>query len=148
MSEDEKDPLQVTTPVVDIVEDGFIDDNEEEDTYENTSAKIIKDFGDFEVNLHHTDYSYNYDNCYTADFSQSNDCLQDGEKTTVSIRNEYFTIGRIEETAEYYTEDVVSFTNESSRDYFRAGDTINLSNLLVVTYGADGSKEKYNQYEE
>lgn len=31
MSEDEKDPLQVTTPVVDIVEDGFIDDNEEED---------------------------------------------------------------------------------------------------------------------
>ena len=123
-------------------------DNEESDDYENTSAKIIKDFGDFEVNLHHTDYSYNYDNCYTADFSQSNDCLQDGEKTTVSIRNEYFTIGRIEETAEYYTEDVVSFTNESSRDYFRVGDTVELSNLLTVTYGADGNREKYNEHED
>lgn len=123
-------------------------DNEESDDYNNTSAKIIKDFGDFEVNLHHTDYSYNYDNCYTESFTQSNDCLQDGEKTTVSIRNEYFTIGRIEENAEYYTEDIVSFTNESSRDYFRVGDTVELSNLLTVTYGADGNREKYNEYED
>lgn len=123
-------------------------DNEESDDYNNTSAKIIKDFGDFEVNLHHTDYSYNYDNCYTESFTQSNDCLQDGEKTTVSIRNEYFTIGRIEENAEYYTEDMVSFTNESSRDYFRVGDTVELSNLLTVTYGADGNREKYNEYED
>ena len=123
-------------------------DNTEIDTYENQSAKIIKDFGDFELTAHHTDYAYDYDNCYTASFTQSNDCLQDGEKTTVSIRNEYFTIGRTEETAEYFTEGVSSFLNESSRDYFRAGDTINLSNLLVVTYGADGSKEKYNQYED
>ena len=123
-------------------------DNEESDEYNNTSAKIIKDFGDFEVNLHHTDYSYNYDNCYTESFTQSNDCLQDGEKTTVSIRNEYFTIGRIEENAEYYTEDIVSFTNESSRDYFRVGDTVELSNLLTVTYGADGNREKYNEYED
>ena len=123
-------------------------DNEESDEYNNTSAKIIKDFGDFEVNLHHIDYSYNYDNCYTESFTQSNDCLQDGEKTTVSIRNEYFTIGRIEENAEYYTEDIVSFTNESSRDYFRVGDTVELSNLLTVTYGADGNREKYNEYED
>ena len=123
-------------------------DNEESDDYNNTSAKIIKDFGDFEVNLHHTDYSYNYDNCYTESLTQSNDCLQDGEKTTVSIRNEYFTIGRIEENAEYYTEDMVSFTNESSRDYFRVGDTVELSNLLTVTYGADGNREKYNEYED
>ena len=123
-------------------------DNEESDDYNNTSAKIIKDFGDFEVNLHHTDYSYNYDNCYTESLTQSNDCLQDGEKTTVSIRNEYFTIGRIEENAEYYTEDIVSFTNESSRDYFRVGDTVELSNLLTVTYGADGNREKYNEYED
>lgn len=123
-------------------------DNEESDEYNNTSAKIIKDFGDFEVNLHHTDYSYNYDNCYTESLTQSNDCLQDGEKTTVSIRNEYFTIGRIEENAEYYTEDIVSFTSESSRDYFRVGDTVELSNLLTVTYGADGNREKYNEYED
>ena len=123
-------------------------DNTEEDTYENTSAKIIKDFGDFQLTAHHVDYEYDYDNCYTASFSQSNDCVQDGDKTTISIRNEYVTIGRTEENAEYFTEGASSFLNESSRDYFRAGDTVKLSDKLEVTYGADGSREKYNEHED
>jgi outer membrane cobalamin receptor len=92
--------------------------------------------------------AYDYDNCYTASFSQSNDCLQDGEKSTISIRNEYFTIGRTEDKAEYYTEGVSTYQNESSRDYFRAGDTVDLSNLLQVTYGVDGSKDQYNEHEQ
>ena len=89
-------------------------DNTESDTYENQSAKIIADAGDFTFIVSATDYSYDYDNCYTASFSQSNDCLQDGEKFTVSIRNEYFTIGRTEDKAEYYTEGVSTYQNESS----------------------------------
>ena len=123
-------------------------DNTESDTYENQSAKIIADAGDFTFIVSATDYSYDYDNCYTASFSQSNDCLQDGEKFTVSIRNEYFTIGRTEDKAEYYTEGVSTYQNESSRDYFRAGDTVDLSNLLQVTYGVDGSKDQYNEHEQ
>ena len=123
-------------------------DNEEKDSYDNTSAKIIKDFGDFELTAHHVDYEYDYDNCYTASFSQTNDCLQDGDKTTISIRNEYVTIGRTEENAEYFSEGESSFVNESSRDYFRAGDTMNLSSKLEVTYGVDGSREKYNEHED
>jgi hypothetical protein len=123
-------------------------DNTEEDRYENQSAKIIADAGDFELIVSATDYAYDYDNCYTASFSQSNDCLQDGEKFTVSIRNEYFTIGRTEDKAEYFTEGVSTYQNESSRDYFRAGDTVNLSKLLQVTYGADGSKDQYNEYDQ
>ena len=123
-------------------------DNTESDTYENQSAKIIADVGDFTLIMSATDYSYDYDNCYTASFSQSNDCLQDGEKFTVSIRNEYFTIGRTEDKAEYYTEGVSTYQNESSRDYFRAGDTVDLSNLLQVTYGVDGSKDQYNEHEQ
>ena len=102
-------------------------DNTETDVYENQSAKIIADAGDFEFIVSATDYAYDYDNCYTASFRQSNDCLQDGEKYTVSIRNEYFTMGRTEDKAEYFTEGVSTYQNESSRDYFRAGDTVNLS---------------------
>jgi|TARA_R110001592_G_scaffold72964_9_gene222989 hypothetical protein len=123
-------------------------DNTESDTYENQSAKIIADVGDFEFIVSATDYAYDYDNCYTASFSQSNDCLQDGEKLTVSIRNEYFTVGRTEDKAEYYTEGVSTYQNESSRDYFRAGDTVDLSKLLQVTYGVDGSKDQYNEHEQ
>ena len=123
-------------------------DNEEKDVYENTSAKIIADAGDFTFYISGTDYAYDYDNCYTADFSQSNDCLQDGERFTVSIRNEYFTIGRTEDKAEYFTEGVSTYLNESSRDYFRIGDTADLSNLLQVTYGVDGSRDQYGEKEQ
>ncbi len=123
-------------------------DNEEEDTYENTSAKIIADAGDFTLYVNATDYSYDYDNCYTASWTQSNDCLQDGERFTVSIRNEYFTIGRAEDKAEYFTEGVSTYQNESSRDFFRAGDTVKLSNLLDATYGIDGSKDQYMEHEQ
>ena len=130
------------------VEQQARNDNTESDTYENQSVKIIADAGDFEFIVSATDYAYDYDNCYTAGFSQSNDCLQDGKKFTVSVRNEYFTIGRTEEKADYFTEGVSTYQNESSRDYFRAGDTVNLSNLLQVTYGVDGSKEQYMESEQ
>ena len=123
-------------------------DNEEKDVYENTSAKIIADAGDFTFYINGTDYAYDYDNCYTADFSQSNDCLQDGERFTVSVRNEYFTIGRTEDKAEYFTEGVSTYLNESSRDFFRIGDTADLSNLLQVTYGVDGSRDQYGEKEQ
>jgi len=123
-------------------------DNTEEDQYENKSAKIIADAGDFELIVSATDYAYDYDNCYTASFSQSNDCLQDGESFTVSIRNEYFTIGRTEDSAQYFTEGVMTYENESSRDYFRAGDTADLSNLLQVTYGVDGSRDEYGVHDQ
>ena len=121
-------------------------DNTETDKYKNQSAKIIADAGDFKFIVNAVDYAYDYDNCYTPEFSQSNDCLQDGQKVTVSVRNEYFTLGRTEEKSEYFTEGVSTYQNESSRDYFRIGDTTNLSTLLEVTYGVDGSKEQYNEH--
>ena len=123
-------------------------DNEEADPYSNTTAKAIIDVGDFVLKAVNTDYTYSYDNCYTASFSQTNDCTQEGNKQTLSVSNEYFTIGRTTEQAEYFTEDTLSYLNESSRDYFRVGDTVDLSNLLQVTYGADGNKEKYNEHKD
>lgn len=123
-------------------------DNEETDPYSNTTAKAIIDVGDFVLKAVNTDYTYSYDNCYTASFSQTNDCTQEGNKQTLSVSNEYFTIGRTTEQADYFTEDTLTYLNESSRDYFRVGDTVDLSNLLQVTYGADGNKEKYNEHKD
>ena len=123
-------------------------DNEESDPYSNTTAKAIINAGDFVLNAVHTDYSYSYDNCYTSSFSQSNDCTQDGVKSTVSVSNDFFTLGRTTEQADYYTEDNLTYFNESSRDYFRVGDTVGLSRGLQVTYGADGNREKYNENED
>jgi hypothetical protein len=140
------DWLQVTD--FGVTQHSVRNDNEETDKYKNQSAKIIADAGDFKIIVQAVDYAYDYDNCYTASFSQSNDCVQDGEKFSVSIRNEYFTIGRTEEEAEYFTEDVSTYQNENSRDYFRVGDTVDLSNLLQVTYGVDGSRDQYNVHEQ
>lgn len=123
-------------------------DNDEVDTYENQSVKVIKDIGKFEVSVNNTNYKYDYDNCYTASWSQSNDCLQDGEKTTITIRNEYITVGRMEEKAEYFTEGVSSFLNESSRNYFRLNDTIQFGDSFEIIYGVDGDEEKYNTHED
>ena len=128
------------------VEQQARNDNTETDKYKNKSAKILADTGDFKLLVHAVDYAYDYDNCYTASLLKSNDCLQDGQKVTVSVRNEYFTIGRTEEKAEYFTDGASAYQNESSRDYFRIGDTTNLLTLLEVTYGVDGSKEQYNEY--
>ena len=140
------DWLQVTD--FGVTQHSVRNDNEETDKYKNQSAKIIADAGDFKIIVQAVDYAYDYDNCYTVSFSQSNDCVQDGEKFSVSIRNEYFTIGRTEEEAEYFTEDVSTYQNENSRDYFRVGDTVDLTNLLQVTYGVDGSRDQYNVHEQ
>ena len=76
-------------------------------------------------------------------FEASNDCEQDGEKYNVAINNEFFTIGRTHDKAEYYTGDWISYANESSTDYLRIGDQLNLSNKLQVGYGVDASHEQY-----
>ena len=57
-------------------------DNDEKDGYNNISLKGQKEFGDWKVNVSGTTYEYDYDNCYTASFSQTNDCVQSGNKGT------------------------------------------------------------------
>ena len=43
-------------------------------------------------------------------FESSNDCTQDGEKYTVAINNEYFTLGRTQDNREYFTGDWLSYS--------------------------------------
>jgi hypothetical protein len=122
-------------------------DNTESDSYSNRNVKLNVDVKDFTLTAKFTNFEYDYDNCYTADFTQSNDCVQDGEKYNVAINNEYFTIGRTHQQSEYYTGDYMSYENESSTDFVRVGDQTNLSQKLQIAYGVDGSQEKYNEHQ-
>ena len=119
-------------------------DNDEEDNYENKTARFNVDAGDFTIVGKFTEYEYDYDNCFNYDFGQSNDCLQDGQRYNVAIRNDYITIGRNYNTAEYFTELEPTYTNESYRDYFRIGNQVELSNSLNVAFGIDVEKQYYN----
>ena len=127
---------------MEINQDSVRNDNTEKDLYTNRNAKLNFDVQDFTITMDYTDYSY-YDNCYDSSFNQSNDCEQDGEKYNIAINNEYFTIGRTHDKADYYTGEWMSYANESSTDYLRVGDQLNLSNKLQVGYGVDASHEKY-----
>lgn len=119
-------------------------DNSEKDEYKNASSKLYFNIGEFTVTGKYIDYEYDYDNCYTADFSVSNNCEQIGDRYVVTIQNDNFTIGRSENKAEYFTDTTLTYVNESSRDYFRFINQSNLSTLFDLTYGLDYNKEQYN----
>ena len=128
---------------MEVNQDSVRNDNEEKDLYTNKNAKLNFDVQDFRISANFTDYKYDYDNCYDENFASSNDCVQDGEKYNIAINNEYFTLGRTEDKAKYFTGEYESYWNESSTDYLRIGDQTNLSNKLQVGYGVDASHEQY-----
>ena len=128
---------------MEINQDSVRNDNTEKDWYTNRNAKLNFDVQDFRITMDYTDYSYDYDNCYDSSFNQSNNCEQDGEKYNIALNNEYFTLGRTHDKADYYTGEWMSYANESSTDYLRVGDQTNLSNKLQIAYGVDASHEKY-----
>ena len=119
-------------------------DNDEKDTYSNKTARFNIDAGDFSIVGKFTEYNYDYDNCYDYNWGQSNDCLQDGQRYNVAIRNDYITIGRNYNTAEYFTVQDPTYTNESYRDYFRIGNQSELSKNLNLSYGVDAERQTYN----
>lgn len=124
--------------------DSVRNDNEEEDEYTNTTARFNIDAGDFVLVGKFTDYEYDYDNCYAYDFSTSNDCVQTGERYNVSIRNDYITLGRNYTNSEYATDDLLTYTNESYRDFLRVGNTQTFSSAVNIAYGVDVEKLVYN----
>lgn len=119
-------------------------DNTEEDRYNNRTIKSVTDVLGFDVAMSYVDYDYDYDNCFTADFASSNDCVQSGEKTDVSIRNNHITIGYGSSDSEYFTEDVSTWKSEAKRYYFDARESFSLgyppAELIAgITY----NKEEY-----
>ena len=134
--------------------DSVRNDNDEEDNYENKTARFNVDAGDFTIVGKFTEYEYDYDNCYNYDWGQSNDCVQEGQRYNIAIRNDYITIGRNFNKADYFTNDISNegeylhqdqtYANESYRDYFRIGNQIELSKNLNVAFGIDVEKQYYN----
>ena len=117
-------------------------DNNEKDSYNNISVKGQKEIGDWKVNVSGTSYEYDYDNCYTASFSQTNDCVQSGNKGTISLRNNNYTFGYTFNDAEYDTEGVQTFKSDAERAYV---DTRHqFGNTLL---GATAEFEKYADFD-
>lgn len=134
-------------------------DNTEKDRYDNLSTKVKYDFDKFTVTGKYTDYEYDYDNCYTASFTQSNDCRQVGDRYVLTVDNDHFVLGRSENNAEYYTAQDSTFQNTSSRDYVKLMDTKSttygpkklddfgwLFANFTFDYGVDYSNEEYNEH--
>lgn len=141
------DDLGLSVSAFDVSNGSVRTDNEEEDFYKNLTAKTLFDAGPLDVVASYTEYDYDYDNCYTASWSQSNDCLQEGERGTVSARNDNFTLGYTFNNSNYYTEGVQTTVNEASRTYFDARDVREVGNIMSITYGATYDQEEYNDNE-
>lgn len=113
-------------------------DNDESDNYLNMTAKGQFDTGEFTTNVQATSYEYDYDNCYTASFSQSNDCSQLGTKGSLSVRNDNYTFGYSFNDAKYKTEGVETYSSDAERAYVDTRHTV--GNHI---YGATVEYEKY-----
>lgn len=118
-------------------------DNSERDDYKNTSIKSVKEVLGFTVAMSHIDYDYDYDNCYTSSFAQSNECVQSGEKTDISVRNENVTLGYSDTSSEYFTEGVSTYSSDADRLYFDARDTFNINPVTSIVTGITYDKENY-----
>ena len=136
------DAISITS--FDVSNDSVRNDNTEEDDYKNTTVKAVKEFYGVTVALSRTDYDYDYDNCYGADWSQSNDCLQSGEKTDISVRNDIFTLGYSSSDSEYFTKGVSTYESEAKRYYFDARESFDLGYPAAkLIAGITFDKEEY-----
>ena len=119
-------------------------DNDEVDNYSNKAIRLNVNFGDFTIVGKFAEYEYDYDNCYDFNWGNYNDCLQDGERYNLAIRNDFMTIGRNYNNADYFTQDTLTYANESYRDFARFGNHMDLSKNLNIAFGVDVEKIYYN----
>ena len=118
-------------------------DNTEYDEYDMQQAKVSVDAGDWTFDGKIAQYEYDYDNCYTADFSTSNACVEDGDRYNFSIRNDYLTLGRSYVDSQYYTEGSETYSNESHRNFIRIAEHKDLSNAVNIDFGIDAEQLYY-----
>tara|TARA_B100002019_G_scaffold54947_2_gene47063 strand:- start:14299 stop:15849 length:1551 start_codon:yes stop_codon:yes gene_type:complete len=109
-------------------------DNTEEDWYENTTLKFGGDVNDWIIRGEFTDYTYDYDNCWTE---TPNNCVQDGEKTFFSARNDKITLGYMGNEATHNT----GFELDTERFYLDA----TVYEAYGMKVGITGQKETYNE---
>jgi outer membrane cobalamin receptor len=118
-------------------------DNTEEDSYDLQQAKVSVDAGDWTFAGKFVEYDYDYDNCYTADVSQSNDCVDTGDRYNVSVRNDNITLGRSFTDSKYSTDGVETYSNESYRNFLRIAEHKDLSSMVSIDFGVDAEALHY-----
>ena len=118
-------------------------DNTEEDSYDLQQAKVSVDAGDWTFAGKFVEYEYDYDNCYTADFSQSNDCVDTGDRYNVSVRNDNITLGRSFTDSKYSTDGIQTYSNESYRNFLRIAEHKDLSSMVSIDFGVDAEALHY-----
>ena len=127
---------------LDLTQDSVRNDNDEKDDYTNTTGSVDFTVAGLNVLGSYTDYEYDYDQCYTAFWTTSNDCVQKGERFNVSISNDYFVVGKSVTETKYYTANDMTYKNKNTRDFARLYNT-SMVGPVEVTYGVDGNREKY-----
>ena len=118
-------------------------DNTEEDSYDLQQVKVSVDAGDWTFAGKFVEYEYDYDNCYTADFSQSNDCVDVGDRYNLSVRNDNITIGRSFTDSKYSTDGIQTYSNESYRNFLRIAEHKDLSSMVSIDFGVDAEALHY-----
>ena len=120
-------------------------DNEELDFYVNKTARIqTGEFGyNFVLNYAYSEYDYDYDDCYDESWNSSNNCVQQGTRHTLSIRNDYFTFGYNSNDAEYYTGDYLSYESKAENYYFDARKSFVYDRNISLIAGVTASREEY-----
>jgi len=124
-------------------------DNTEEDIYKQVGARVqYTFFDDLEFTANYQDYDYDYDECYTADWSTTNDCLQSGVRQSFSIRNDNFTLGYSSNDQEFFTQDVSTYQSLAENYYFDVRqDAEFFSGLVNTVVGLTASKDIYMDQE-
>ena len=117
-------------------------DNTENDWYENVTAKLSTELGQFTATATYTDYSYDYDDCWNTDYSVTNDCVQQGNKGTVSIRNDNLTFGYNFNNAEYFSSGDSTWESKAENFYFDGRKQTYLFSKPTVV-GVTVTQEKY-----
>ena len=109
-------------------------DNNEQDDFENITLKTKTEYGNWTAITVIQEYEYDYDSCYMG-WDISNDCTQKGDKTDISVRNDWFTAG-------YSMNDVThntGWTAKSERYFVDANKEV-MPGLIL---GAQNHQEKY-----
>ena len=119
-------------------------DNTEEDSYRNIGVKTMFDVGNFTVSGNASDYSYDYDDCWTASWLQTNDCVQQGQRLNLSARNDNLTVGYNRTDSEYFSGIDKTWESTGERYFVDLHDTTKFDfSPGVYTYGVQYENEKY-----
>ena len=118
-------------------------DNTEEDWYENTTLKTLTEWKGFKFNSVITDYKYDYDDCWSADFINTDACQQEGLKMDSSIRKDWLTVGYSTSKTKHSSYGIQTWKSDNDRYYIDVKEKF--GDFLV---GATYQKEVYNNLED